>query len=89
MTRNMMGAQLFSSDLTHSRITELVKNGMEFKTTKLSEAFSYGDFVRKYEQAYLLAILDERGDLNIVTGDVTPEPISRQTLIALVGPEKN
>ena len=87
MTRNMMGRELFGRELTYSRISELVDSGMEFKTTKLSAEFSYADFRNKYETAYVLAILNERGELAIITGDSTPEPAPRQTLITLAGPE--
>jgi CPA1 family monovalent cation:H+ antiporter len=84
MTRNMMGRELFSRELTFDQIADLFEHGLAFKTTGLSEEFSYADFLNEYEAVHVLAVLNERGELSIVTSEMTPEPAAGHTVIALV-----
>ncbi|MEO1615357.1 MAG: sodium:proton antiporter [Planctomycetota bacterium] len=84
MTRNMMGRELFSKDLKYSRILEMFEEGMEFKTTRLSDEFQFEDFQTQYEQVFPLAAVDSDGKLTFVTSDNAFKPSTDQTVIALV-----
>jgi CPA1 family monovalent cation:H+ antiporter len=87
MTRNLMGRELFETGITHSRIEDLIRQGFEFKTTALSDEFTYDDFRQRYKEEYLLAIIDEKSLLNIITVDEPVSPSAGETLIALVAPD--
>ncbi|MEM6474400.1 MAG: sodium:proton antiporter, partial [Planctomycetota bacterium] len=84
LTRNMMGRELFSKDLKYSRIRELVAEGMEFKSTKISEEFKFSDFQDQYPELFVLAMIDGDEKLTLTTGDTTAKPSTDQTIIALV-----
>jgi CPA1 family monovalent cation:H+ antiporter len=88
MTRNMMGRELFAEDLTYSRLAELVAGGMEFKTTTVSDEFTYADFQTHYQQARPLALVGEGGVLTVITADMTVAPEAETVVIALVWPDE-
>lgn len=87
MTRNLMGRELFDSRLTHSRISELIAEGFDFKTTTISEEFSYADFKLRYPESYLLAVIGESKRLTIITVDESITPTPGQSIITLVPSE--
>ena len=87
MTRNLMGRELFEPGLSHSRIRDLVAQGFEFKSTAISEAFTYQDFKELYPAEYVLAVIEEKSVLNIVTVDEPVNPSAGETVIALVANE--
>lgn len=89
MTRHLMGRELFESGLTHSKISELVSRGFQFKTTAISDAFSYQDFQNRYSEEYVLATIDDQSTLNIVTVDEPVSPTPGETILALVAPVEN
>ncbi|TWU27108.1 K(+)/H(+) antiporter NhaP [Novipirellula galeiformis] len=85
MTRNLMGRQLFREGLTFSKIRDLHESGALFKTTKLSDSFSYTDFIRRYNEVpELLCVISSDGTplMNTVSDPLKPE--SGQTIICLV-----
>ena len=79
---------MFDPDFTHSRISELIAQGYEFKTTAISEEFTYEDFQSKYSQEYVLAIISDKSLLNIVTVDEPVIPAAGETVLALVAPNR-
>ena len=84
MTRNLMGRELFHRELTHSKIGSLLSEGYEFKSTQISEEFSYQEFIRRYKQVYLFAVVEGKSVLNIITVDEPAEPKPGDQVIALV-----
>ncbi|EMI15691.1 sodium/hydrogen exchanger family protein [Rhodopirellula maiorica SM1] len=85
MTHNLVGRQLFREGLTFSKIRELHESGAVFKATKLTESFSYTDFIRRYNEVpELLCVIQSDGVplLNTVSDPLKPEP--GQTIVCLV-----
>lgn len=89
ITRNLMGRELFQSGLTHSRIGALINSGFQFKTTAISEEFTYEDFKERYKEEYVLAVIHDKSFLNIVTVDEPVSPAPGEIVIAIVSPENN
>ncbi|QDV42733.1 K(+)/H(+) antiporter NhaP2 [Stieleria neptunia] len=93
MTRHLMGRELFDTTLTHSRISQLVAQGFEFKTTAISDEFTFQDFQNLYAEQYVLAIIadktsqnSERMTLKLVTTDDDANPEPGDAVLALVNP---
>ena len=85
MTRNLMGRQLFGEGLTFSQIRDRHIAGARFKSTKLSDEFSYEEFVQMYgADVPVLCTLSEGGALSIMTVDDHKVPVSGQTVVAMV-----
>jgi len=85
MTRNLIGRELFGEGLTFSEFADRYAAGARFKATKLSETFTFDDFIATYgeETIVLCAIKDDRS-LRINTIDDPLVPVSGQTLLAMV-----
>ncbi|WP_372896579.1 cation:proton antiporter [Stieleria sp.] len=93
MTRHLMGRELFDATLTHSKISQLVAQGFEFKTTAISDEFTFQDFQNLYAEQHVLAIItdktpqnNERMSLTLVTADEAAEPEPGDAVLALVNP---
>jgi len=85
MTRNLMGRELFESELTFSNLEASHEVGATFKTTTLSENYTYQDFMERYQDgAKLLGVINEQGNLDLNTVDHQLQPLKGQTIIALV-----
>ncbi|MFG0263358.1 MAG: cation:proton antiporter [Novipirellula sp. JB048] len=85
MTRNLMGRPLFREGLTFSTIQDLHESGALFKTTKLSDSFTYADFIRRYNEIpELMCVISSDGtpQMNTAKNPLKPEP--GQTIICLV-----
>jgi CPA1 family monovalent cation:H+ antiporter len=80
-----MGRELFDLELTFSKLEASHEVGAMFKTTTLSENFTYQDFLDRYQDgASLLCVINELGNLDINTVDHKLQPSEGQTIIALV-----
>ncbi len=93
MTRHLMGRELFDRTLTHSRISQLVSQGFEFKTTAISEEFTFQDFQNLYAEQHVLAIITDKSSQNsekmtlkLVTADEDAAPEPGDVVLALVNP---
>lgn len=85
LTKNLMGRELFGTGLTYSHIKELHAVGAKFKTTSLTETFTFEDFLKRYQDgAHLLCVLKDDESLEVNTVDSKLTPSSGQTIIALV-----
>ena len=84
MTRNLMGRELFGAEMTHSKIREMVESGFEFKTTAISEEFTFEDFQSLYEKAHVMAVLEGKSTLRLITTDESITPKSGDAVVALV-----
>jgi CPA1 family monovalent cation:H+ antiporter len=85
MTKNLMGRELFAKGLTFTQMKEMHEVGAKFKTTTLSEEFSYDDFLKRYQDgSTLLCVLNEDESLAVNTVDDPLTPTPGQTIIALV-----
>ena len=85
LTSNLMGRALFTQDKTFSAIRELHESGAHFKSTKLSDSYTYEDFLKNYgEGATIIAVVNDDGSADINTIDSPLTPSSGKTVIALV-----
>ena len=85
LTRNLMGRELFDPDLTFSKMEDFHEVGATFKTTTLSENYTYQDFVEHYQNgAILLCVVDELQKLSINTVEHQLQPTEGQTIITFV-----
>ena len=80
-----MGRELFDPELTFSKLEDFHEVGARFKTTTLSESYSYQDFLDRYQNgAKLLFVIDELQSLSVNTVEHQLNPVQGQTIIALV-----
>ena len=81
------GRYLFGQEATHSKLAFRIATGSQIKKTKITDEFSYEDFVDLYgEDAVLMGVLTETKQLMFATAGATLTPKSGQTVIALVSP---
>ena len=79
------GRLLFGPDVTYGRLAQRQAEGAVIKKTRLSENFSYDDFLKRYgPMATVLFLIEESGNLTVVTAEKPPAPKPGQTLVCLV-----
>ena len=84
------GRFLFSPNLTFSRIEELRAKGAVFKTTRLSNEFTFAEWTEKYaDRAVPLFLLKKNGELQIYTPDVVRKPAAGDAILALLSPAQD
>ena len=85
MTKHLMGRELFGEGMTFSRLREMHEAGASFKTTKLSETFSYDDFLAiNGDGAVLMCVINDDNTIAINTVDNPLVPAAGQTILALI-----
>ncbi|MDA8744516.1 cation:proton antiporter [Rubripirellula amarantea] len=85
MTKNLMGRELFNEGTTFSSIKGQVEIGSTFRSTTLSEEFSYADFLKRHQGgATLMCAIDEDKHVIFKTVGDDLHPQAGQTIIALV-----
>lgn len=74
--------------VSFAKLASLASQGYTVKTTQLSEAFSYQDFLDKHQsQALVLFVLDSKDHITPVKSMGTLKPDNESTLISLVPPK--
>ncbi len=74
--------------VSYAKLASLSSQGYVIKTTQLSEAFSYQDFLEKYQnQALVLFLLDSKDHITPVKSMDKLKPDNESTLISLVPPK--
>ena len=83
-----IGHTLFGADVSYGRLAGMLSQGAIVRSTKLTEAFDFHTYYRKYfRRAVPLFALDPRGRLRIFTADKDLTPGAGWTMLALVAPE--
>ena len=85
LTKNLMGRELFGQGLTFSELEARHELGAKFKSTRLSEEFTYDDFKNLYSDSAVALCVVDADSLIVHTVDRAFEPSAGQTVIALVG----
>ena len=63
----LRGKTLFGWDITYDKLANLISQGVEIRTTKLTVSFSYQDFIKTHQgQAILLFAMDGKKRLHMV-----------------------
>jgi NhaP-type Na+/H+ or K+/H+ antiporter len=74
--------------VSYSKLASLASKGYTVKTTQLSDAFSYQDFLEKYQRnALVLFVFDSKGRVSPVMALDAIKAESGYTLISLVPPQ--
>jgi NhaP-type Na+/H+ or K+/H+ antiporter len=90
VSKPLRGRFLFSKDSTYSEIERRYEAGYRCKTTKLTEQFSYRDFVNRYGGEVLLMFqVDENKKLRVFTPDNVLQPKAGDTLISFMAQTKS
>ncbi len=80
----LRGRTLFGWDVTYGKLAVMLSKGAEIKTTRLTDTFSYQDFINTHQaEAILLFALDEKKRLHMVIDDKPLAPKSGWLLISL------
>ena len=68
---------------------EMLSEGAEIRSTKLTETFGYSDFYKKhFRRAVPLFALNPKGRILVFTPDIEIDPGPGWTLISLILPSK-
>jgi NhaP-type Na+/H+ or K+/H+ antiporter len=79
---------LFGSDMTHARFAELLQAGWQIKSSALTDAFGWPEFLAEHGAgAVLLFGIEPGGRLRVANNRRKTEPKSGWRVIALVPPE--
>ncbi len=85
MTMNLMGRELFDKGLTFTQLKEMHAVGAKFKTTTLSEAFTYDAYLQRYkDSSTLMCVINQDESLEVNTVKDPLAPKAGQTIISLV-----
>ena len=87
MPSRVQARSLFGEEVTFRRLVRRFAAGAVVKKTPLTEEFDFQAWREMYgESAIVLFLIEDSGDLSILTADRTASPKPGQTLIALVDP---
>lgn len=85
MNKHLMGRELFGEGLTFTKLRDMHALGATFKTTTLTEEFSYADFQEKYQEgSTLIGVIREDKTFDLNTVNAPLKPVAGQTIIAMV-----
>src|SRR5690554_1483023 len=74
--------------VSFAKLASMVSQGFTVKTTQLSEAFTYADFLERHQgQALVLFVLDGKKHITPIKSMADLEPKEDSTLISLVPPK--
>lgn len=84
-SETLRGRILFQSQLTQQDISQRFTNGSSFKRTRLTEQFTYDDWLHEYgTSAIPLFLIDETQQITPITSEQSISPSPGCTLISLV-----
>jgi NhaP-type Na+/H+ or K+/H+ antiporter len=84
---NLLAPPLFGEEMTHARFAELLGAGWRIRSTRLTPAFGWNDFIeRNGSQTVLLFGVDEKGNLRVASAKRLLEPKAGWLAIALTPP---
>jgi len=76
---------LFGEDATYAKLASLLAQGGTVKATKLTEQFSYADYLERRDTATMpLFALTPRGHIQVFGGERDPDPGAGWTVVSLV-----
>ena len=85
LTTNLMGRELFGKGVTFSQIEKSHEEGARFKSTPLTDEFTFDDYLERYQDGLtLMAVVQSDGSLVLNTVDSPLVPTPGQTVVSLV-----
>jgi len=83
------GYQLFGDDVTHGVLASWLRNGAEIRSTQLSDAFNFTQYMKKYEGHIIpLFAIDKKRRLHFFVVEETFKPESDWIVASLIQPKK-
>lgn len=85
--KHLRGRALFGEEATFGRISEMINNGAEFKSTRITAEFTDEDYQAMYgDLALRMFVANEKGQLQVITMENRKMRVrAGQTLISLIG----
>ncbi|HTL28502.1 MAG TPA: cation:proton antiporter, partial [Tepidisphaeraceae bacterium] len=84
VSHELSGRVLFAPNLTYETLAERIASGAKIKRTKFSDAFTFEKYNDLNKRATPLFLINETGDLQVITADMSLLPKPGQTLVSLV-----
>ncbi|MEM8678734.1 MAG: sodium:proton antiporter [Planctomycetota bacterium] len=89
-TSHLQARTLFSDEASYSSLAARHAQGEVVKRTRLSDEFTFDDFLRTYgEDALILFAKTESGELQVKTAEKELEPLAGSTVFAFVKPDND
>jgi len=79
-----VGQLAFGENVSFTRLSKMLGEGGEIRSTRLSEEFGFDEYYKKYMQAVPLFAINSRGKLYVYTADKELEPTAGWTLISMI-----
>lgn len=89
VSRHLHGRFLFAPGATFMELSMMFASGASVRKTSFTEQFDYSSFTKMHENAVPLFLIDEKGELQVITADSEPDPSPGQTLITAIRPDPN
>ena len=81
----MKGRYLFDAHANFEALNARFSDGATIKKTKVTEEYSYEDFLDTHgEDTLLMFVISENRELNVITVDEPVSPQAGQTIVAMV-----
>ena len=84
VSHELSGRVLFAPNLTYESLASRIARGAKIKRTKFSDEFTFEHYNELNKGATPLFLINEAGDLQVITAEVTLAPKAGQTLVSLV-----
>jgi len=83
------GLSFLGGEITYKKLASLINQGAEVKHTKLSESFSYEDYLLKHKGSYILPlfVVDSRARVQMCSDLSGFEPKAGETIVSLIKPQ--
>jgi len=82
--RPRVGHIAFGDQVSYTKLSALLAEGAEIRSTRLTEEFDFDEYYKKYFRAIPLFAISPRGKLQIYTADGEIEPVAGWTLISMI-----
>ncbi|WP_455209139.1 cation:proton antiporter [Kaarinaea lacus] len=79
-----VGRSAFGEDVSFTRLSKLLGEGAEIRSTRLSDEFGFDEYYKKYYRAVPLFAINPRGKLLVYTADTDLNPVAGWTIISLI-----
>lgn len=83
-----LGGRMFGPDLTHAGLEQLIREGWRFRTTRLTEAFTFDDWRAEAPIGYLFARIAPNGHIRFIRMDEDVKGAPDVRIVALRPPEE-
>lgn len=84
VSHELSGRVLFAPNLTYESLASRIARGAKIKRTKFSDEFTFDAYNEMHKGATPLFLINEAGDLQVITSDFPLAPKAGQSLLSLV-----